>query len=191
MSGLGALDVSLFHWINGVAHAPFWDAFFLWITRPPYRAVIFGGLLVALLVLGGPRGRRAALIALLVVLAADQISSTLLKPWIGRVRPCFALESVRLLWPRQAHSPSFPSGHATNTMAVAIVLFSVRPWVGWLALGIAVLVGYSRIYIGVHYPSDVLAGAALGALLGGAGLHLAGRVEAAIRKNRPGSGLRA
>lgn len=191
MTSLGALDVALFHWINGVAHAPFWDAFFLWITRPPYRVALFGGLLIALLIWGGPRGRRAAIIALLVVVAADQLSSTLLKPWIGRVRPCFALDSVRLLWPRQAHSPSFPSGHATNTMAVAVVLFSVRPWVGWVALVVAVLVGYSRIYIGVHYPSDVLGGALLGALVGAAGLSLAARIEGAVRKNRPGSELRA
>lgn len=61
---------------------------------------------------------------------------------------------------------SFPSGHAANNMAVAIVLLCLYPRRGWLYLPVALLIGYSRIYTGSHWPTDVLGGWALGALGG-------------------------
>ncbi len=62
---------------------------------------------------------------------------------------------------------SFPSGHTTSAFALAVMLFLVTrgtrlAWTGWTAIGLAVLVGISRIYRGVHWPSDVLAGAFYG-----------------------------
>ncbi|MCS6950105.1 MAG: phosphatase PAP2 family protein, partial [bacterium] len=77
-------------------------------------------------------------------------------------RPCEALEGVRAIDGCRA-SASFPSSHAVNNFAAA-TLFALfyRRWVAWLAFGLAVLVSYSRIYLGLHYPSDVLGGAAIG-----------------------------
>ncbi|MCB8933584.1 MAG: phosphatase PAP2 family protein [Fimbriimonadaceae bacterium] len=93
--------------------------------------------------------------------------------WADRMRPSnfdFAhpLESV-------FGNTSFPSGHTTTSFAIAFTLLFMtrgsRPWVGWVALGWACLVGLSRIYVGVHYPTDVLGGAGLG-LASAAALHL-------------------
>jgi glycerophosphoryl diester phosphodiesterase len=101
-------------------------------------------------------GRR---LALLFVLAAG--STAMLKHAIGRARP-----TAHQLLPET--SPSMPSGHATNTAALGTCLAARlrRPAVTWALAGIVVFVGVSRVVAGVHWPSDVLAGWLLGALLG-------------------------
>ena len=78
-----------------------------------------------------------------------------------------------------AHGTSFPSSHTAIAFAVAIALvpFLARP-IGVTAIGYAVLVGWSRMYLGVHYPLDVLGGAGIGIALGSAALLIAGRIAA-------------
>ena len=63
-------------------------------------------------------------------------------------------------------SPSFPSGHATTTFACAVAIAILVPRLRWVALTVAWTVGVARVYLGVHYTLDVLAGAALGSLIG-------------------------
>jgi undecaprenyl-diphosphatase len=92
----------------------------------------------------------------------------MLKDAVGRIRPCEALDGVRLLV-GCGGSPSMPSNHAANSFALAVPLFmSARSRLKYLFVLIAALVAYSRVYVGVHYPSDVLAGALLGAFIGSA-----------------------
>jgi undecaprenyl-diphosphatase len=64
------------------------------------------------------------------------------------------------------HSSSFPSGHATSSFACAVVIGALVPRLRGAVLILAVLIAYSRLYVGVHYPLDVLAGAGLGLLVG-------------------------
>jgi len=160
------LDARLFDAVNGITSLPWADALFLWLTAPPHRLLLFLALWGALFTLGGPRGRRVAWMALLVVAVTDQLSSSWIKPWADRVRPCFALPEARLLLTHQAGSASFPSSHAANTFSVAVLLFGVRPLLGYVGLLVAALVSLSRVWVGVHYPSDVLAGALLGVSIG-------------------------
>lgn len=121
-------------------------------------------LIVVLLVWkGGKQGRTAAVLALLAVGASDMISARVLKPGIGRVRPCHELENVRLLIPCGGKH-SFPSSHAANSFAAAVTLaYFYRRYTG-LGLAVAFLVGMSRVFVGVHYPGDVLGGFILGGL---------------------------
>jgi undecaprenyl-diphosphatase len=90
-----------------------------------------------------------------------------LKAIVGRVRPCNALAWAPAVVASAPHDPSFPSGHAAGSFAfAAFVVMLDRRW-GALAVALATLVGLSRIALGVHWPTDVLAGAIVGASIGG------------------------
>ena len=85
----------------------------------------------------------------------------LLKHLIKRPRPAYALESLSAFI-QPADRFSFPSGHTAAAFVMATLLCVFYPPVMALALGLAVMVGLSRVLLGVHYPSDILAGATLG-----------------------------
>ena len=107
--------------------------------------------------------------------AADLVAYNLLKPFFGRPRPCKVLSDVNIVDGCGGYF-SFPSNHATNAFVVAImltVLSGKKRWAIAMYL-LAVLIGFSRIYLGVHYPGDILAGLVFGSLIGSAGL-FAGR----------------
>jgi undecaprenyl-diphosphatase len=97
-------------------------------------------------------------------LAADSLSFAV-KDMTHRTRPFEAHPQIDPLY--VVHSSSFPAGHAATAFAGAVVLAFVVPRAAPLLLSIAALIGFSRIYVGVHYPSDVLAGAAIGVVVGG------------------------
>ncbi|MEG1159636.1 MAG: phosphatase PAP2 family protein, partial [Acidaminococcaceae bacterium] len=84
-----------------------------------------------------------------------------LKDLIARPRPC-QLEPLVALLIAAPSNFSCPSGHATAAFSVVPILWSAKRWWGYLATGLALLMGFSRNYLFVHFPSDVLAGAVLG-----------------------------
>ncbi len=163
MTFLYEIDRIIFVLINQTLSNRFFDFIMPYITELDYwRIPIFLSWL-ALIIFGGKKGRITALLVVVVLTLSDQISSSVIKPWVNRLRPCFALDNVRLLID-QSRSPSFPSSHATNNAAMA-TLFSVRyKRYSVLFISMALLVSYSRIYVGVHYPSDVLGGLFIGTL---------------------------
>jgi undecaprenyl-diphosphatase len=111
-------------------------------------------------------GLYAVVAAAVAVALSDATAVRLLKPLFARARPPFALETVRLLLPHQAPSPSFPSAHAANTFAFAFVIFTEYKRVGAALFAVALVVSYSRVYVGVHYPLDAVGGAVWGVLVG-------------------------
>ena len=119
---------------------------------------------IALFIFGGRRGKWACIVVLIAVLIADNFTSYILKPWFGRLRPNVALDITRFLGGDSSRmpSPSFPSGHATNVFALAMVLSWYYPKITPICFLGAGIVGYSRVYVGVHYPLDVIAGAFVG-----------------------------
>jgi len=181
METLRQVDVSLFFHINH-AHHPIMDAVMLFVTDIKKTGVILLLVWAGLLWKGGAKGRTVALLLLPLILMTDQLSSQVLKELFDRLRPCDALEGVRAI-DGCRHSPSFPSSHAVNTFAAA-TLFTVfyRRWVPWMAYGLAVLVSYSRIYLGLHYPSDVLGGAMIGVVCALAVVWVYGRLSVFVRK---------
>lgn len=165
MEALVRLDGEIIVWVQSALRGPWLDAFFTTLTNG--RLFVGPLLALALLILwrGGAAGRWWVLAMAVAILLTDQLSSAVVKPLVGRTRPCFAVAEVEALV-RQARSASFPSSHAANSFGVATLLWLGFPRWRWAALALASLISFSRIYVGVHYPSDVLAGAALGVLCG-------------------------
>lgn len=113
----------------------------------------------------------------------------ILKPFVARIRPCDINTAVQLLVPRPDDF-SFPSGHTGAFFSASSALYFSRSRLRFPALVLAVLIGFSRLYLYVHYPTDVLAGAVLGALLGWAGCALAGLRETGLVTGSRGEALR-
>jgi undecaprenyl-diphosphatase len=106
-----------------------------------------------------------ALLTALATLAADSLAFGL-KDITDRPRPFEAHPQIDPLY--TVHSSSFPAGHAATAFAGAVLLSYVAPRLAPAFLGLAAIIAWSRVYEGVHYPTDVLAGAVLGALVGAA-----------------------
>jgi membrane-associated phospholipid phosphatase len=130
--------------------------------------------------------RPLALVALVAAIEVAALTDGVLKSAIGRERPPLADPKVHPLIPLP-HDPSMPSGHAMMAFAGAVVLTALLPRMRWVLLALATGVGLSRVYLGVHYPGDVIAGAVLGAAIGAAAVWLLRRAEAAwpARVRRP------
>jgi undecaprenyl-diphosphatase len=123
---------------------------------------VFAAAIVLLLLVGRQAGRRAAVsagAAALLALGVGQLLSRL----VDRPRPFTAHPHLVRLFTPHAADPGFPSDHATGAFAIAFaVWFHDRRW-GTVLIALAVVLSVGRVAIGVHYPSDVIAGAALGA----------------------------
>jgi undecaprenyl-diphosphatase len=164
------VDTWLEQIINGPAgHHAVLDAFMR--DAATWAVPIFVAIVAAWFAIGWVRGlaaeRRAALTALVAAGGALLLNQVVLLLW-ERPRPFEAHPgSVTTLLSRSA-DPSFPSDHAAAAVAIAVVLFLAHRRLGGLALGLAALVCIARVYVGAHYPGDVLTGALIG--VGVAGL---------------------
>lgn len=165
---LYSLDQAIFYFVNHTLGTPLLDVTMPWLTDINQHWVGRGlliGLWLLLLVRAGKEGRIAALLLIPTIVFSDQLSSSVLKFMFDRPRPCHTLVDVRLLVPCGS-GYSFPSSHAVNGFAAATVLshYFGRWW--WGFFGFAFLLALSRVYVGVHYPSDVIGGATIGLLCG-------------------------
>jgi len=176
---MNTVDITLLRWLNGyVGRWVLVDRLGQGLTVIGYAGAIWLMLGLGLMYSGLRRGewRRRVLGALVVgTVAASGVIEYVMKRLIARPRPPHALEGIRLIF-ALPKDYSFPSGHAFTSFAVAtLLLLGMRGLVaergraaafGWAGMGLAVLIGLSRIFLGHHYPSDVLAGAVLGVALG-------------------------
>ncbi|MFZ2955783.1 MAG: phosphatase PAP2 family protein [Candidatus Ozemobacteraceae bacterium] len=160
-----ALDSYLFHLVNGVFTCSFLDWLMPAITNEKNWIPLLLCLVLWMFFGANGKYRPTLLLLALTIGASDQISSTLVKKVVGRKRPCCVEAHPRMLTDCK-NSKSFPSGHASNSAAAAGVFWlEVGPGVGIPLLGLSFLIAWSRVYIGVHYPFDVLAGMLLGLFL--------------------------
>jgi undecaprenyl-diphosphatase len=164
------LDTQIFLAINGW-HNETWDGIMWWVSG---KATWWPFYLLLLSYLGYRKGWQLlpmVLFIVVVIVLTDQTSVHLFKNLFHRLRPCHepALEGLVHLVNNRCGGPyGFVSSHAVNTFGVAfLVLLWIRQrWVTAVMISWALLVSYSRIYLGVHYPGDVLIGGIWGALCG-------------------------
>ena len=167
---LSELDEHLFLFLNG-SHAPWLDQLMFWVTNKYTWFPLYFILIAATVARYRTRGLLMCLGMVLAVGLSDHITSGLMKPFFARLRPCQVPE-----WQNVVHLVTgcggrygFASSHASTTFALAttvwLMLRSWSPWFG-VAFGWSALVAYSRVYVGVHYPLDILVGAAVGVLVG-------------------------
>lgn len=169
---LYALDVWLFRLGNEALASPFMDWFMVFLTKFSKSWPIAAFAAMYTLVRRKWDGLMIIFLCGLAIGIADQTASGFLKPFFERVRPCHELENVRLLI-RQVRSYSFASSHAANTAAVATVIWiffynssKIDKAFAIFLSTYAPLVAFSRVYVGVHYPSDIFAGMIIGILSG-------------------------
>jgi undecaprenyl-diphosphatase len=156
------LDIQLFYFFNVTLQNAVFDWLMPFITEKKHWFPVWGIVIIYLLWKGGKEGRLIILFVIPLILLSDQLSSSILKPFFGRIRPCNALENINLLI-NKSKAFSFPSSHAVNFFALATYFgYYFRKYLWWF-LSIAAMVAYSRVYVGVHYPFDILAGALIGA----------------------------
>ncbi|WP_035727694.1 phosphatase PAP2 family protein [Eisenibacter elegans] len=173
-------DTDLFLWLNQ-RHLPILDSLMFNLSKTTVWIPFYLGLLVMAYYSLAKNLRQTLLLVIfiaLTVVAADRFTSGVMKPYFERLRPSHepSLQGqVHLVNDYRGGKYGFASSHAANTFALA-TFFGVAlydRWPLWARLGLfgwAVLVSYTRIYLGVHYPADILAGALVGGLfaLGGA-----------------------
>jgi membrane-associated phospholipid phosphatase len=169
MSWFQSVDVALFRFINLTLRHPILDAvmpFFAW--NPffvPMVVIVLGGLIWK----GGRRGLVFVALLLVILALGDMLLINTIKQAIGRLRPFHNISDAHLLVGK-GDSASMPSSHASTWFAATLIAFVYYPWSVRFMLPLAMVVGLSRIYVGVHYPSDVASGGLLGAGYAAAGL---------------------
>jgi len=163
MDSLLALDRSLFLALNGAVRWPWFEAAMRLLSAPELGRLLFAVLAVVLVIRDRRRGLVLLLGAALTIALSDQLSSHVIKPWIERTRPSNALVPAEVvLLVERTRSFSFPSSHATNAFAGALYFSTFLRRLTWPLYVLAVLISFSRIAVGVHYPLDVVGGALIG-----------------------------
>lgn len=172
MDAILQIDACILLWIQEYLRNDFLDPIVKFVTHLGDHGYLWIGLLLILLCI--PKTRKAALIGAATLLLTFIVTNLWLKPMIARTRPYEVIEGLTRIIEKQGDR-SFPSGHTANSMAVGVSLWLIsrkyeilgdkklyfpKP-AGWVVLILSILIGLSRLYVGVHYPTDVLGGAVI------------------------------
>ena len=177
------MEFAILDWIQAHLRCGFLDAVLPVISRTADHGELWIILALVLLLIRNQRKYGAAVACGLVL---DLVScNLLLKPLVGRLRP-FAVNTAVELLVKAPLDASFPSGHTAASFAAVFALKAAGSPLWKPALAVAVVIAFSRLYLYVHWPSDVLAGALLGAAVGWAGAKLAKKAGKILAKRKAG-----
>lgn len=181
---LEAIDIWLFYAVNHGHSNVVFDVVMPFVTKVRHWYPVYVIGLLYLLIWQGGRGRWCASAMMVAAAVGDRFGVLALKEPIGRIRPYDVLGDVNQLV--GSGGGSFPSNHALNGAAVAMILSMYYPRLAWLWWSLALLSSYSRLYVGVHYPSDIAGGLLIGGALGYGLYRLAESIRflVAQRRNR-------
>ncbi|WP_297234623.1 phosphatase PAP2 family protein [uncultured Flavonifractor sp.] len=159
------MDGGILLWLQDVVRNGILDPFFKVYTQLGNAGLLW--IVLSLVLLCIPKTRKAGFVSLIAMLLGLLCTNVVLKHLVGRERPWLLLtELVPLV---AEHDPnSFPSGHTCAAFAAASAWCRTLPrrWMKVVAVVMAALMGFSRLYVGVHFPTDVVAGMAVGLLCG-------------------------
>ncbi len=167
---LNALDTNIFLFLNGIYNDYFNE--FMWIVTRSFTWVL---IVVALLYVIFKKDWKQGIVIViglaLVICLADQLSSGLIKPLVERFRPThnpLIQNLVHVVNGYRGGNYGFVSSHAANSFGAALFLALVfkRKAFSWTIFAWAIILSYSRIYLGVHYPGDIICGAIVGLICG-------------------------
>lgn len=157
------LDGSILIYIQEYIRNPLLTPIFRFITSLGNSGWIW--ILITVILLLSKKMRKAGIVTLTALLLSVIIDNIILKNAVGRIRPYEVIDGLQILISRPIDF-SFPSGHTGSSFAAAVVLFQMLPKkYGIPALVLAAAIGFSRLYVGVHYPSDVFCGIMIGTMI--------------------------
>ena len=173
MEGIIKWDQRLFFHINGQWTNTFLDKLLLWFRTSDNWIPLYVFFLIYLIKKLKVKTWKWVLLAIVNVTLTDQVSSNFFKPFVHRLRPCQdpqVLDKVKLVVDHCLTSFSFTSSHAANHFGIATFLFfTLQPLLNnyrYLFFVWAGIISYAQVYVGVHYPIDVFAGAFIGIIIG-------------------------
>lgn len=162
------IDKQLFIFLNGL-HLPWLDGIMLFFSKSLVWIPLYVLIIIYIIrQFGLKKGFEYVVLIILSVGLSDFISSGIMKPYFHRLRPCHDFMSEMNLVGKCGGIYGFPSSHAANTFALFFSMFKIfgkRHCLTILILGWAIIVSYSRIYLGVHFPIDIFSGAIVGILI--------------------------
>ncbi|MBP5643107.1 MAG: phosphatase PAP2 family protein [Bacteroidales bacterium] len=169
---LNELDHQLFLFLNGL-HVGWLDHVMTFISSTAGWIPFYAVLVFLVFYKYRWKGLWVILGVAVLITCSDQIASSVFKPLVHRLRPCHDPLIQDLVYLPNGHCGgmySFMSSHAANTFALATYIWLIMRQfyknIGWVMFPWATVVSYSRIYMGAHFPGDVICGAVLGILLG-------------------------
>ena len=179
MNAIFNFDAAILLWLQNSFRNPILNPIMVFITHLGDAGLFW--IALTLLMLGFRKTRRVGVTSMISMVIGLIVVNIALKNWVARVRPYELIQGLNLMIDRQ-HDFSFPSGHATNSLACAWVIFRLmdRKY-GIPALALALLISFSRLYVAVHYPTDVFAGIVVGIVAA----ELAMVIVNALRKRFP------
>ena len=151
------MELEILHMIQGM-RTDWLDGVMVFVTKLGDKGILWIALSIVLAIL--PKTRRCGLTMMVTMLLSHVVGNEILKPLIARARPFTADAGVTLLIPQLA-SYSFPSGHTMNGFTAAFTVCAYYKKPGIMALVMAGLIAFSRMYLFVHYPTDILGGIVL------------------------------
>lgn len=162
MNAILQLDGSILLWIQNHVRSTWLDPIMRGITHLGDSGILW--IIVTLVLIILRKTRRIGIICAISMIIGLVLTNVILKNWLARTRPYELIDGLKLMIEKQKDF-SFPSGHATNSFAAGWVIFRRVPRrYGIPTLILACLIALSRLYVGVHYPTDVLAGMLIGIL---------------------------
>jgi membrane-associated phospholipid phosphatase len=177
------LDKEIFKLVNSQWTNSFFDWLAPWLRNSILWVPLYIFLLVLLVVNFKRQGLWIFILAIITVAITDHVSSKIIKPYVGRLRPCndpAMADVIRYFLHYRPGNGSFTSSHAANHFGLAMFLYATLKrhfgkWM-WLFFVWAFIIGYAQVYIGVHYPFDIAGGAVLGCLVGYGTAYIANRL---------------